>query len=317
MTLKRIENIELYRIIAAWMVMIFHFICFDKEGQTFFDASTRSIATFGAQGVEFFYVISGFVMWYSMQHFQVKDSWTYLKKRFIRIIPVYWTTLVLIYLVQFIWSGGSHTYDLQTLFYNAFFLVGLDGHTPWMNLVFGTLQQEVIFYLSLLIIAPFLLKSRWFFIPLLVAALCLHPTFPLIEFFHFLPFFSLGILLAAYRLEKNKWYGLGMLSLITGLVLNYTDEDVVIGVISLIALLVEFKLPTQIQYLGKGSYAVYLTHGISGGTVLYFLYKLSFFQENTWLSVVIALGISISFAQLVYLWVEQPISRWLTKRWIN
>lgn len=297
--------------------MIFHFICFDKEGQTFFNASTRSIATFGAQGVEFFYVISGFVMWCSMQHFQVKDSWTYLKKRFIRIIPVYWTTLVLIYLVQFIWSGGSHTYDLQTLLYNAFFLVGLDQHTPWMNLVFGTLQQEVIFYLSLLIIAPILLQSRRLFLPLSIVSVLLFITFPSITFFHFLPYFLIGMLTAEMRIDKNLLSFIGIFILFSLLYIKYPLEDLVITLISSCLLLLQFSIPNWMQNLGKSSYSLYLTHGIFGGTLLYFLYKSPFFCQHSLVAVIIALLFSIGSAQLIYRWFEQPIGKWLTKKWLN
>ncbi len=316
--LKRIENIELYRVIASWMVMLFHFLCFSKNGTTYFSASTMNLATFGAQGVEFFYMISGFVMWYTLkqQQFHWRDGWNYLKKRFIRIIPTYWLTILGIVLLQFAWSEGS-PFSLQTIVYNAFLLIGIDQETPWMNVVFGTLQLEIIFYLLLIFIAPLLVRSKHYFIPLLLFSAFLHLIFPTVGFFHFLPFFTLGITIAQLKFEWNPLLLFGMLILLFVLIWKYTFEDVLITAIAIVGLSVQFSTHRWIQSLGKGSYSLYLTHGIFGGTLLYYLYKFPFFSHHSWCAVLLAIISSVIGAQIMFRWFEQPISKWLSKKWLN
>jgi exopolysaccharide production protein ExoZ len=104
-TNRRLDHIESIRAIAAIAVAIFHFTNF-YSGKSFIltNEKVRSFFEYGAQGVEIFYVVSGFIITYSLYHsrYQITHYFKYLAKRFVRLLPPYYVTIGLILLVSFI-----------------------------------------------------------------------------------------------------------------------------------------------------------------------------------------------------------------------
>ena len=77
------------RIIAAIQVLLGHAF---EHMQLPID-STVAYATYFFRGVPIFFVISGFLMWFSIG--RSKDYSSYLKKRFWRIYPELWVSVVI------------------------------------------------------------------------------------------------------------------------------------------------------------------------------------------------------------------------------
>ena len=300
------------------MVLGYHFMAFDREGIYLFPENMRSWAAFGAQGVELFFLISGFVMWYSMKQagFTFAQTGRYLKKRIIRIIPAYWMTIALILVLQLIWNGNI-PYEGQTIFKNALFLIDSDGLSSWINPVFSTLRVEMIFYLVLIPMAPMLLKFRFTFFPIVLFVLGLRIVVPTLEFVHYLPYFLLGMLLLEWKQDRSMLPFLSILILWIYIYFFYALEDFVIVSLGIPALLIPYRTRSWMRALGKASYALYLTHGLIGGTLLYVLMKWSFFVEHAWLTFAIATFSSIVFAQLFHRYFEKPVGSWLTQRFIK
>ena len=64
---KHIAFIETLRAFAACSVMGFHFITWNNGiGDIYWNETVKGIATYGAQGVELFYIISGFVITFAL-----------------------------------------------------------------------------------------------------------------------------------------------------------------------------------------------------------------------------------------------------------
>lgn len=94
----RIDQLTFTRFIAAILMAIFHF---EKESPLFNNSYLDFIIRKANIGVSYFFVLSGFVMIIAYSN-QKKIYWkTYLKNRFARIYPIYFSSLLLVLFGQF------------------------------------------------------------------------------------------------------------------------------------------------------------------------------------------------------------------------
>lgn len=90
-------NLNIIRIFAAWMVLSVHIT--QRAGMDF---------SVGAYGVQLFFIMSGYLAFYSLAN-KKYSAIEYYKKRAVRILPTYWFCLILLY-VQDIVGGYSINY---------------------------------------------------------------------------------------------------------------------------------------------------------------------------------------------------------------
>jgi exopolysaccharide production protein ExoZ len=148
----KIATIQLLRAIAAWMVVFHHYMQLGHENNY-----STSMGVFfiehGNFGVDIFFVVSGFVMYYmiSLKEYSVRS---FLIGRFFRIAPAYWvatlTLLIaaLIYRDFFSWTNWSaDSLVLSLLFIPNNNPSGI-GTYPFLT-VGWTLNIEIFFYLVL------------------------------------------------------------------------------------------------------------------------------------------------------------------------
>ncbi|MBL7899753.1 MAG: acyltransferase family protein, partial [Crocinitomicaceae bacterium] len=84
MKTRNLGHIETMRALAALAVASFHFIHYSGEsGQLFSNESLKNCAKFGAQGVELFFIISGFIIPFALDQsgYQIRNYFQYLGKR--------------------------------------------------------------------------------------------------------------------------------------------------------------------------------------------------------------------------------------------
>lgn len=142
-------SIQVLRGVAAMLVVLYH-------ATQYFSALYQitpigGFFLFGFSGVHLFFVLSGFIIF--MIHFpdigKPQRYLTYIIKRFIRIYPNYWVTLVIMSSLFLV--GG--TIKIQEVYQN----IGLLKMPKiWVNPVCWTLSCEVWFY----IIFSFLILNR-------------------------------------------------------------------------------------------------------------------------------------------------------------
>ncbi|MBO9659299.1 MAG: acyltransferase, partial [Chitinophagaceae bacterium] len=149
--------IQVLRGIASFMVVLFHAT---ENFRLNFDSEFLSgFFSFGAAGVDLFFVLSGFIITYTSGSLVGRPSNVsyFLKRRVIRIFPIYWIIAAAFLCVQlalpsFYKNGYSFT---------GFNLLGtfllLPGHSM-VNGVSWTLTNELFFYI--LFIAAFLIRNR-------------------------------------------------------------------------------------------------------------------------------------------------------------
>lgn len=153
--MNKIVSVQMLRGVAASMVCIYHF----ADGSPDYLAqlpTLRDIGAVGARGVQIFFVISGFVLPYSLYHSGFKTSafGNFLLRRVVRIDPPFLLSIVLVVLlayasmlnpwyrgtgVQFNWVDAL----LHLGYLNSFF------ERPWLNPVYWTLGIEFQFYILL------------------------------------------------------------------------------------------------------------------------------------------------------------------------
>lgn len=103
----------------------------------------------GSFGVDIFFIISGFIMVYITQNMHQKHQGvrTFIKKRFVRIVPLYWfytliALTIFILMPERVNSGGGETQILK-----SFFLFPLASSESYLVGVGWTLHYEFLFYI--------------------------------------------------------------------------------------------------------------------------------------------------------------------------
>ena len=309
---KQLVHIESLRALAALMVLVFHFLSFSgAEGFLIKNVDLRQFSKFGAQGVELFYIISGFVIYYSLSNTN-SASYNYLKylgKRFARIFPPFLGTLILICLVALIWKG-DYGYSAKQILQNATLTVDLFRNSEWMNPIFVTLKVEFLFYLVIGFLVIWMRKSPWIYGSILVLSLLCVPFFHAVDVIHNIPFFAAGIACSEIYQSKNILLNRFILagSLLILFLIFPWEDILVLGIGITFLLWVKIK-SAWLEWMGRFSYSLYLTHGLSGGLFLFVFKNEHYVNLNSWLALILATIVSITFAYGYYLLVERPAMR--------
>ena len=148
---KRLDYIDLLRVIALGAVIAFHYLYSAiARGRTpnVSESPIMGWAQYGYLGVELFFMISGFVMLSSTKSI---SAGTFLKKRFLRLYPMYWSALILIFLVsQFgIWQKPGL---IAENFYYSLTMTPKSFSHEWLDPAHWFLERQLQFYLFILLV---------------------------------------------------------------------------------------------------------------------------------------------------------------------
>jgi peptidoglycan/LPS O-acetylase OafA/YrhL len=301
----------------------------------------------GGLGVPIFFVISGFVIAHTVS--EIKVDFAYFKyfslRRFVRLTPPYYFSIIVALAFAYlsfnvkgeIFAPGNDTFSLQRLIAHLFYLQEIFRFTNF-NDVYWTLCIEVQFYLCFCILLGLaqwlnnkynLYYSRAFvFAPVAILSF----LFSLILFTDnsrqnlFLPFFYQFLLgVFAYWSWQDKLKSI-YFYLYCGLVLTsgilHLPTNVITSVIIAILLLESGKANYiqkwlkwgWLQFLGKISYSLYLTHTPIYGAVFFRTNKL--FQSGVMSELIcLTLGLiaCIIFAAIMWQLIEKPSINWTKK----
>lgn len=175
-TKSRVSWLDSLRGIAAFMVVILHIWIIWLESMKnnldlnsillpIFNSFTVEYIDFGKIGVAVFFIVSGYVIPYSLEKKNIKQ---FLISRFLRLYPIYWVSIFLAYFVYHNLTVNEYLINM-TMFQS--FLKTNDAIG-----VFWTLQIEWIFYIICIILKYFKILNRnktiiYSFIALLVVAI--------------------------------------------------------------------------------------------------------------------------------------------------
>jgi peptidoglycan/LPS O-acetylase OafA/YrhL len=313
---KYIHSLDSLRGIASLMVAFFHF----SAGNRIYLAETnplREIGRHGWVGVEIFFIISGFVIPYSMYraNYTNRNLPRFLLKRITRIDPPYFVSIALVLFLLFLstqsayYRGDPFEINIKQLllhfgYLNAFF------DEKWLNPVYWSLAIEFQYYIIIALIFPLLNSGRYTvrYITMLAFILSAYLIPAGVFVFKFSLLFVIGIILCHKhigKIKKAEFYI--VIALLIGM--SFFTYHITIFIASLLSILfiialTDFKNPV-LNFLGRISYSLYLIHIPIGGRVINLTEQ---FIENELirsLMVFVALGVSIFSAWIFYLLFEK------------
>lgn len=154
-------SLEIGRGVAAILVLLFHIDKFYFDSSQYWPSKLfGGLFTFGHAGVQFFFVLSGFVMIWS--HYKdlgrPEQVWPFIYKRIIRIYPlVIVTTAALAALYFALPSAGRPEYRDPLVILQSLLLVGREPIDA-LNFPSWTLWHENLFYVACVAIIA---RPRW------------------------------------------------------------------------------------------------------------------------------------------------------------
>jgi peptidoglycan/LPS O-acetylase OafA/YrhL len=280
----------------------------------------RPAGAFGWVGVEVFFVISGFVVPYSMARANYALAlWPrFMAKRLIRLEPPYLVSIVMVVLLAL---ASSVAPDFRgppidwTMPQIAAHLAYLNAFVdlPWLNPVYWSLAIEFQYYMLLGLALPAMCAGSAATRISLVAAVAALPLLtPSTEgwlILSYLPTFAAGIL--TFLLVQGlipRWMYWGALAMLAAYLSAIRGELVTLAVIATAAIIATVRLPRvrPNAWLGAISYSVYLLHVPVGGRVMNLASRLPATPAIEVAAVTIAFAGSIMAAYGLHLLVERP-----------
>ena len=340
---NRYYILDASRFFAAMAVVLFHFFFLSWSAEHVDSVSYKSIGEFfkyGYLGVQFFFLISGFVIFMSIQKGGVIE---FIASRASRLYPAYWFAVLLTSI--FIICIDKNTDELQavdilvnlTMLQKFFNIPNIDG-------VYWTLAIELIFYfwITVLLATKSVGKFETFaFVFLLISSLSRFLHFPnsinLILLTEYSPYFIAGasfylicqqgtspikisLIIASFFLSLHQaiFLQLPTIQLKHSSIFSEMIVALIIAFFYLFFLVVCLKKhktyrPKIYVFLGALTYPLYLTHQQIG----YILMDSLSGAINKYILVLLVVIICLLISSFIYLYIETPISKNMRARILN
>jgi peptidoglycan/LPS O-acetylase OafA/YrhL len=312
-------GLDTLRAVAALSVCFFHFT--GGMMPKLVVPAAKSAFSQGYLGVDIFFVISGFIIPYSLigKNHQISGILAYLKKRVMRINPPAYVMVFLVlgqwFFIDKVINHTTHYTGNLTwgqLLHNLLFTIPFTGY-KWISGIFWTLAIEFQFYLFVGILFSVLFESKvWWFVGLYVlAALAQYLPFATqVQFLHYSSLFALGGVALLWQQRRTpQWMYIAGLVLFGGLAWwQLSLYAALVGVGTAVAInTINVSVP-GFSFLGKISYSLYLLHGLIGTTAEFALVKLLPLTSDArkLLLTAACLGLAIAGSYIFYKLIEQP-----------
>ena len=325
---SRLDAIHVCRGLAALSVCLLHI---SSATAFVFPRSVQTVASIGRYGVPVFFVISGFVVPYSLldRHYKIQAFPRFLTRRIVRLDPPYLVTLALALLLALL--GHTYTYRTSDVALHLGYLSGLVGR-PWAVSVFWTLGIEFQDYILVgLVLALVLPRAGWLTTPRtrgpILLGLIVAWFFLLSELERRLHLRFTDAQMGGLWLLYKTPFLIGLAALVVRRHALSPVWLVPIGVVSVPLLFVAVLFawgPGQWPWTGRGlgriliglgsiSYSLYLTHELVAGRLVAWLQRHGRMPTGAlgaWVVVVAEVLICVTVAIGLWAGVERPAVRW-------
>jgi len=325
-------NIQALRALAALLVVLFHLSTLTAA----FGVTERELA-FAANGVDLFFVVSGFIMVYTTDRAPTTPA-AFLKNRVARVVPLYWAITLLVFGLALVAPSlfQRTDADVADLVRSLFFIPfeRPDGTMRPTLFVGWSLNYEMFFYL--VFAAALGLGGRRGMLPIAVAAIValviggawagvsersiagFYSSPKMLEF-------AAGMAIARLEPHLPPSRRAAVIAIVVGLAVLVVAPLLLGGGASTLAALIACSLilvgalcteragivarSPLVTRLGDASYSLYLTHPFVTQAVV----KLWALSGRNPLAAVVGVGVAIAaacvLALLTWRWVELPLSR--------
>lgn len=272
---------------------------------------------YGYLGVDIFFVISGFVIPWSLyrSRYVLRDYPRFLLKRNVRLYPPYLASIAVTLLAtNLILVPLFHVPPLtvtgRSLFLHFTYLNDLAG-VPWINVVYWTLAIEFQWYVLVGLLLPWLASSsrlvRMASAAAMLAAAAAVPNLHLV--FSRLPIFLIGVFVFQYRVRLIGLREMLALILVTVAAMWFPLGWIVaaVSVVTGIIIALSTFQNRVLDRVGDVSYSLYLLHLPIGVSVIGLLsHWLPY--SGSYIGVLDAVGLSASLAAawIMYQLIERP-----------
>lgn len=325
-TEKRLTELDVFRGLAALSVVLFHYTTRFGEMFGYPNHPPAIQFSYGHYGVEFFFMISGFVIFLTLN--RTKRYQDFVVSRFSRLFPVYWVAVIVSFSVISLLGLPGQQRSLSELIANFSMIQGF-FHINDVDGVYWTLRYELLFYCIMLCI---FLSGKISYIEQICAGwLALQlGAYGIEHFAGYFPWKIKQFLLLEYshlfvagcifnRVFVNGFTPRRIALLIAALATEY----VIYGISGGITVTIFFTLFTlfclnklgflrirPLIYLGTISYSLYLTHQNISYAIFLKLYALHVPQPLVFL---IAFVVAVAIAHLLTFYVERPAMQYIRR----
>ncbi len=345
----RFSFIDGLRAYAALAVVLFHFHgAVSQTSGAWAWHWVERLFSYGYLGVDVFFVLSGFVISYSIRNgnFSLAYLGRFGLRRSVRLDPAYWVTIlleiVLIYVgLYFFTELATPIPDIPTIISHLFYAQDLFGYGNIVA-IFWTLCFEFQFYIvlvSMLVLANaarrLVSRNQSVDAALALAGVAAY-VWSLAIFFGPIDTplsglfisrwwqFFLGCLLTLHVLGKAPawWFFSAIAALIIAITLDVNSGAdnglatlIVVGAIYAAARtegMDNWLSSAFPQYLGTLSYSIYLIHAVIGWRFIKLLHKLNgedFTPWQAWAALVVGVSVSLFSAWAMHKLIEAPSHR--------
>lgn len=309
--MNRISVVEVMRALAAISVALFHFC------NQLHSAGARWVANYGWLGVDVFFVISGFVIPWSLYNrgYRLHEFPSFMIRRFVRLEPAYLVSvaavIVLLHASNMVpqFRGPPPNYSLPQLASHLFYIAPLVRY-QWLNPVYWSLSYELVFYITVGLTFSYIIRKE-VIVTIIFATGALILSFAIFNMIdvHILEFL-VGALVMRLLASDTKAVENGVW-LLASLVFVFGVGGVPTGVaVSLaasgIVLLRSVEFGRWAVFFGGISYSLYLVHVPIGGRIVNLAMR---FGAGGWfeiLVVLLAFSASVVAAIALRRFVEAP-----------
>ena len=147
---KQINSIQLFRGLAALAVVAHHAVLSNSAFVGEMPSWIHATLGQGNYGVDFFFVLSGFIIFFIHQHDQTgyPAARQYLLKRLVRVYPIYWSVALPMAGAYLLFSGLLGAADRNISIFSSIALLPAKG-VPILSVAW-TIIHEIVFYLVFL-----------------------------------------------------------------------------------------------------------------------------------------------------------------------
>jgi exopolysaccharide production protein ExoZ len=170
--------IQILRFLAALAVVAFHVLGVPPKGFEVPDSAFTFALSYGGRGVDLFFVISGFVIFYATHRAKLTPA-EFLRRRVERIVPLYFVVIFTVTMLAITLPATFGTPDWYTprhILKSLAFIAFTDGEVPVVY-VGWSLEYEMYFYLATALLMA-LTRNVWRNIVVMFSAIAILGQIP-------------------------------------------------------------------------------------------------------------------------------------------
>lgn len=323
-----INNLQVLRAFAAISIVFLHIMYYSMMFK-FNSPFLKFFYGWGLYGVDLFFVLSGFIIY----HIQINNNYSwfeFLKRRIVRVFPIYFILTILVSITHLIYSNFYLSLELTKKFFfsSIFFLSKILAYEYPIIRHGWTLEFEMYFYLAFSFLVFFRKKPSliWLFLIILLLIISINNII-------FLEFY-IGVLISYFFQKKiiiNLNYAkfiffIGIFFLLIGSIFREKIlSEISVGsyriffyampsALILIGALYLKQIKNKfLIFLGNSSYSIYLMH-IFVIAALYKAKVLLSLNINENLFAFTVFFMSIMSSLVIYLILEKPSYMYLKNK---